>query len=321
MSRMMMTGTMIAAILTGGLIATPVLATAAKPVKASGKLVVFGNDGDSKLFTSDGVTRAENALNNTSFDHGLTVTVDIYAKPPEGKTVPADEAEKARFFHNWAVDVAKGDKAKGVYILICRSPGYVQVIADKTTRDRGFSDANEKQLRDKLLGSFRAAKVAKDEGKPEADQFKLRDEGLSEAIGFIISDLKDTTVSASTTSTPHAKPRGEMGIGGWICLGLCVLLGVWLVIGVIRALTGAGGGGGGYGPGGGGGGGFGSSLLGGLFGAMAGMWIYNSMFGHGGMFGGSDAYAGDGGMGGSGDTGTSGDGDFSGDTGRWRQLR
>ena len=86
-----------------------------------------------------------------------------------------------------------------------------------------------------------------------------------------------------------------MGVGGWICLGLCVLLGVWLVIGIIRAFTGGGGGGGGYGGGGGGGGGFGSSLMGGLFGAMAGMWLYNSMFGGHHDMGSNDAFAGDGG--------------------------
>ena len=70
-------------------------------------------------------------------------------------------------------------------------------------------------------------------------------------------------MSATTTTTQerHANNEapGGMSIGGWICLGLCVLLGVWLVIGLIRAFTGGGGGYGGGGYGGGGGGGFGSS--------------------------------------------------------------
>lgn len=292
-----------AAFLAGGLLASPAFAEKGAK-KQNGVLHVYGND-EAKLFTAEGISRAENAIQSEQFENGLSVTFDLYKQVPDGKTVPADEAGKARFFKNWATERATADKAKGIYVLVCRSPGYIEVIADKTTRTRGLSNENERQLRDTLLSAFRSAR-----DKTESEQFKLRDDALVAAVGFIVSDLKDTHVPASAAKgKSEAKKSGGMGIGGWVCLGICVLLGVWLVIGLIRAFTGGGGGGGV----GGGGGGFGSSLLGGLFGAMAGMWIYNSMFGHGGMFGGgSDAYAADGS---GGDAGTSGDGDFSGDTG------
>lgn len=306
MTRLTTCLTLTAAFLAGGLFATPALGTAAAKPKQPGVLRVYGND-DAKLFTADGIKRAESAMANARFDHGLELTIDLYAKVPEGRTLPAEESAKAKFFRDWAVERATGDKAKGVYVLVCRSPGYVEVIADKTTRDRGFTNENEKHLRDTLINGFRAAK-----DKDEKEQFEIRDKALTEAVSFVSADLKDTTVSATTGATKKteaANKPGGMGVGSWVCLGLCVLLGVWLVIGLIRAFTGGGGGGG---PGGGGGG-FGSSLLGGLFGAMAGMWLYNSMFGGGGMFGGSDAYAGDAGAGG--DAGASGDGDFGGDTG------
>ncbi len=68
------------------------------------------------------------------------------------------------------------------------------------------------------------------------------------------------------------------GLMGMVCIGLVVVLGIWMVIGLIRAFTGAGrggsyGGGGGYYPGGGGGyygggcctdGGGGSGYIGGV---------------------------------------------------------
>src|SRR5262249_27304502 len=47
------------------------------------------------------------------------------------------------------------------------------------------------------------------------------------------------------------------GIMGLVCVGLVVLLGVWLLFGLIRAFTGAGRYRGGYGPGPGGPGGYG----------------------------------------------------------------
>src|SRR5206468_12069719 len=77
--------------------------------------------------------------------------------------------------------------------------------------------------------------------------------------------------------------EGGMSPWAWICPIVLVLLGIWLVIGLVRAFTG--GGGGGYGGGGGGGGGgFFTSLLGGMFGAAAGMRMYDQFFGgHSGM--------------------------------------
>ena len=85
-----------------------------------------------------------------------------------------------------------------------------------------------------------------------------------------------------------------VGLLGWICLAVVVLLAFWLVMAVFRAFRGGGSYGGmpgggpaaclvaatarGYWPGYGGGGGFFSSLLGGMFGAAAGNWMYDSFF-------------------------------------------
>ena len=156
-------------------------------------LHVYGNN-EAKLFTADGIKRAESAMSNTMFSHGLTVTVDLYDKTPEGKTVPTDEAGKEKFFHEWAIERTRSDKAKGIYVLVCRHPGFVEVIADETTRERGFTNENEKQLKTKLTTVFRAANEAKQAGKTDAEQLQIRDEGLKSAVDFIISDLsKDTT--------------------------------------------------------------------------------------------------------------------------------
>ncbi|MFO0965044.1 MAG: TPM domain-containing protein [Gemmataceae bacterium] len=78
----------------------------------------------------------------------------------------------------------------------------------------------------------------------------------------------------------------------YILIGLGVIIVLWLIMAVVRGLSGMGGGGGapGYGSGGpgyaggyggGGGGGFMRGFLGGLVGAAAGMWLYNNVFGGG----------------------------------------
>jgi uncharacterized protein len=131
---------------------------------------------------------------------------------------------------------------------------------------------------------------------------------------------------------------------GWIVLAAIVFLGFWLVMTIFRAIGRGLGGGGPAGPGGpggygygGGGRGFFSSMLGGIFGAAAGTWLYDSFRGGGhsnawgdsqnpNSFGSNDAappgdepgagdFSGDPGGGGGDFGGDSGGGDSGGDSG------
>jgi hypothetical protein len=288
------------------------------PAKSPGTVYVFD---EAKLFTEAGVEQAKAKLRATEFDHGLEVTVDTYAEPPADKKAAAeaakgDPAKWRAFMLDWARHAAKDDKAKGVYVLVTTHPvGGVAVIADRQTTDRGFTQADDEKVRLMLTAAF---KEAKGETAP-AKQAEIRSAALVKAIEYIASDLKDTRVPAGSAAGDHGRgpvqtnaPPGR-GILGYVCLGLFVLAGVWLVIGLFRMFTGGGGGAPGVG---GGGGGFMTSLLGGLFGAAAGMWLYNSMFGGGGMFGGgSDAYAGDAGAGGDAGGADTGAGDWGGGSG------
>src|SRR5438309_2014421 len=110
-----------AALLVGGLLAVPapVLAEAAKPAKQAGTLHVYDQG---KLFSEAGIDKAKGALSGTQFDHGLTLTVDTYSAIPDDKKAGYKEENKAKFFKDWAVSLASGDKAKGIYVLVCRSP-------------------------------------------------------------------------------------------------------------------------------------------------------------------------------------------------------
>jgi uncharacterized protein len=312
MTKLMRGLAMFAALLAAGLIAAPALAE--KPAqKKAGVLHVYGN-ADTKLFSENGIKQAESILQGTQFDHGLVVTVDTYTEVPANKRAEADAAKGSeeswhRFLEKWTKERASSDKSRGIYIVIVQKPiGGIAVVADRESRERGFSDADEKHVWETIRTSFREASKQGDEGKKR----EARDSGLIATMDFVVNDLKDTHVAVSASTKSDTKKTGGMGVGGWICLGLCILLGVWLVIGIIRALTAPAGG---YGPGGGyggGGGGFGSSLLGGLFGAMAGMWLYNSMFGGHHDMGSNDAFANDGGGASDADTGA---GDYGGEDG------
>jgi len=287
---------MLGAVLVGGLVAVPALGSKVTG-QLPGSLRVHDEAG---LFSDGAVREAETKLSDARFDHGFQLTVDTYQEIPADRRASYDPARKADFFRDWARSVATGDKARGIYVLICMKPGYTQVLVDVETENRGFTKAKATELRDIFDAGLQEA--AKLEG---AARTARRDKTLTDAAAYVVREITGTTVVDRTGQAAAADAAGGgflSGIGGWICIGLCGLLAVWFFIGLFRALSSP--------AGGPGGGGFLSGLLGGLFGAMAGMWLYNNLFGGGSLFGGSDAYANDG-SGGGADTGA---GDFAGGT-------
>ena len=308
----------VAALLAGGLVATNTANAADLP----GRMHIVD---DAALFSSDAKTQAAKKMSAAKFDRGLHFSVDTHsAIPAEWKSKYDAAKDKVSVIKDWAKSVAKGDKENGPYIFITLKPkGYTVVLIDTQSVNRGFGKSEEDELQHIFDTALRAAA---EEGKTADEQRSLRDGALLKATDYVINDMKGSKV-VHTDGTPlkddakaAAKKQSSAGmsIAGWVCIGLVVLLAIWLVIGVIRALTGSsgggggnGGGGGGYGGGGGGGGGFGMGLMGGLFGAMAGMYLYNSMMGthHSPeAFGGEASAAGDTGA----DTGDTGAGDYDG---------
>lgn len=298
-----------AAVLAGGW-----LLPAATAAESAGRMRVEDKAG---AFTPDGIKKAEEAFANTSFQsptHFTVVTVgenDV----PAGKKADFEAAQKnpgklaGPFFRDWARELARAERERGVFTLVYLQGDkyFVDVVADRESDvHRNFTDQDARDVRDALIDGFRKTKETGDKA--------ARDAALLAATNVVINQLKDTSApEAGTASRTHSsdadtKRGGGTNIMGYVCIGLAVLLGVWLVVGLIRAFTGGGGGGYGGGGYGGGGGGFFPSLMGGLFGAAAGMYLYDSFMGGHSSAAASDAAAGDAGdMGGAEDSGA---GDF-----------
>jgi uncharacterized protein len=232
-----------------------------------------------------------------------------------------DDIEYRKLFAERAMERAKGQRVNGIYVLICRDPAHLVVEVGNETRQKAFTLEDRHRLEELMLTRFRA---------------KEYDKGLEEAVDLVQTTLRhnlgtehtpqpghtEHTPQPGHTSQPeHQQGGGEFNWVKWLLIGGAVLLGVWLLIGLLRGI---GGGMGGMG----GGGGFFPSLLGGLFGAAAGMWLYDSFF-RGGSHWGSDStgsspdpsstggdtdYSGEGGDFGGGDDagGDAGGGDFGG---------
>ncbi len=265
---------------------------AASPVSAAAVAPEIKDEG--KFFSDQARAEADRKIKEIHREFHKDLLIETFAQAPPDLVKDVDLKDRTarnRFFEKWARERAKDADVNGIYVLVCRSPEHLQVEVGDQTQKKDFTQQDRQELVKLLVEKFREKKY---------------DEGLLDAVNFVGQRLK-AHGARSGVAVPRGVQHGEGGnmllggIGGLICLGLLVVGGLWLIIGLFRAISGAGGGyrggygPGGYGPGPGGpaygaygggyggrGGGFMSSLLGGMFGAAAGNWMYNSFFGGGG---------------------------------------
>jgi uncharacterized protein len=268
-----------------------------------GALAAGVND-EGGFFSPGAVEKADAKIDEIRRDCGKGLLIDTVASVPESQQAKYNELGKKEFFVAWARQRAEEARVKGIYILICRKPAHVQVEIDRPTLAKAFTADDRERLLKRMLPLLRE---------------KQNDAALLQTVDFVAATLRANVgrraaVAGGTIRVERAAPHGGGSSWGWIGIIALVALGCWLLMGVMRGVSGMGGGGAGPGYGGGwgggGGGGFFSSLLGGMFGAAAGSWLYDSFFRGG--FGGSQGF---GSPGDTTPTDDAGAGDFSGDTG------
>lgn len=266
------------------------------------------------------------------------------------ETVAAPDAELARKLEGLAKDQknaeftkaararAQQSKAHGVFVIVWKNPSHLNVEFSRKLVQRGFTQADQGAVRDALLAGFRDKQF--DKGLQDA-VLAVRTAAERHARGTASVPAPAIAPAAPLADPGHALPGADHGqaagngqpanngflgeFGGMGIVGIVIAIAVvFIVVRVIGAIIGGlMGGGGGYGQpgyGGMGGGGMFGSLLTGMFGAMAGHYIYDNFFG--GHSHDSSAMAGDMGSGADaasggnewGDTGwgDSGGGDFGG---------
>lgn len=227
--------------------------------------------------------------------------VETFPAVPEEKKPELQRLGKEKFFEQWAKDRLAAREARAVLILACKNPPQLEVLASPELAQRAFTQADALRVRDLLVERFKA---------------KEFDAGLEAAVKETLQTfLRNTrpTINARALrmpTLPHlekavAQKRAEEAAareqGSGLSLVLWIvggLLAVWLLFGLLRAflrpsqppgyvLPGQpmppGGPAVGY-PAYGGlppppsGGGFMNSMLGGLFGAAAGSYLYDQFF-------------------------------------------
>jgi uncharacterized protein len=276
----------------------PALLMAAAPARARTAATVAPTVKDEAHFFSEGaIKQADRKVLQIHRDFHKDLLIETLPQVPADLEDQYKKEGKEKFFNTWAINRARLADVDGIYVLICKSPGHIEAEVGNKTRLKAFTLDNRKKLLEIMLGHFRE---------------KRYDAALTEGVDYVYEAMHE---NLGPPRREEPAPSGADGGGsswppwlGWVCIGLVGFVVLWLIIGVVRAVSGLGRrpayggpgpggyggggyapggyGGGGYAPGYGGGGGFWSSLLGGMFGATAGNWIYDSFFHRGASMGG-----------------------------------
>jgi uncharacterized membrane protein YgcG len=269
----------------------------------------FIQDG-AKFFSERAREEAAAALQQFWREFHKDVRISTFPSVPPDRARGVDLNDRiagAKFFAKWAESLRKDHGPDGLTILIFKQPLKIQASIGPEMMARAFKKTDRDLLESKLMSRF---------GEENYDK------GLAEALVFIQETVRRNLTQGATLTEKISKAAEQVKQEFnwmWIVYGLVALIGLWIFVGILRALFGRrsqpqyyppsqgpppaygqgrppmggqphppappAGYGPGYGPGyqqppaGGGGGGFLSSMLGGMFGGMAGAWIYDKLSG------------------------------------------
>ncbi len=174
-----------------------------------------------------------------------------------------DRAAVNRMFEAWTLQQARQQRVNGIYILLSKEPAHLQVIIGNETQRTLFTTKDRSVLLEVMLGKLRA---------------KQPDEALLQGVSAIASAMKSHGLDRAQPpgTNPVAAEKEESDPWSWVLAAGLGFLVAWLVVGLMRSMFNRGA----AGTSPGSGGGFMTSLLGGMFGAAAGMWLYDQFSGH-----------------------------------------
>ncbi len=95
------------------------------------------------FFSKTAIDQATAKLQEIRSRYKVEVVVETFPSVPQDMRTRFDmaktEAEKNRFFQRWAEIRASDEGVKGVYVLICKSPGHLQIEPDESVRRKAFT--------------------------------------------------------------------------------------------------------------------------------------------------------------------------------------
>ncbi|MFZ2281262.1 MAG: hypothetical protein WAW39_25920 [Prosthecobacter sp.] len=250
----------------------PALAATLLLGTAGARAAAGGIQDDGAFFSEFAKVNATGTINDVSARLHKDIAVQTFATVPEdmkATVIHPDKAATNRGFSQWAEQLARTKKVNGVFILLVKQPAHLQVVVGTDTQRQAFTLTDRVTLIQRMLEQLRN---------------KKNDDALIDAVNFISTTMSAHRNGAAAPVSSKTRALQKEGGSSWLpTIGIVLLIwvGFSLIRGLFRSMSGGGGGvGGGMGqPGYGGGGGFFQNMMGSMFGAAAGMWMYDNFFG------------------------------------------
>ncbi len=130
---------------------------------------------EGKFFSAEALEKINKKIRQLYTASGCDVVVETVPAVPADREAKYKELGKDKFFLEWARKRAEELGVNGVYVLVCKSPGRVEVGLTGPAGRRLFAPGDRERITNKMLGPFRDKKF---------------DEGLNAALDFIETTLK-----------------------------------------------------------------------------------------------------------------------------------
>lgn len=249
----------------------PALAVTLLLGTAGARAAAGGIQDDGAFFSEFAEVNATGTIKEVATKLHKDIAVQTFATVPEdmkATVLTTDKAAANRGFSQWAEQLARSKKVNGVFIMLVKQPAHLQVVVGTDTQRQAFTLTDRATLVQRMLTQLRQQK---------------NDDALIDAVNFISTTMTaHRSGAAAPFSSTKAHATQQSGGTSWLTV-ILIVVAIWvgfsLIRGLFRAMSGGGAAGaGGMGQPSYGGGGFLQNMMGSMFGAAAGMWMYDQFF-------------------------------------------
>jgi hypothetical protein len=159
------------------------------------------------FFSEEAVSEADDVIRGIRQAFDRDVMVETYAAVPDERKDELARDGRDKFYEDWLNRRAKQLGVHGVFVLMTREPGRVQVGVDKATRHRAFTLGDGEALKEILGSAFRAKQF--DRGLLEGVRLIKRRmrENLSPDRGPTVPVLTEPVATAGARTNTTARPQ------------------------------------------------------------------------------------------------------------------
>src|SRR5262245_45920678 len=149
-------------------------------------------------FSNQVVQKANAEIALIKKDFGKDLLIESFPEIPADRKAdydPKDPSKRSAFFVSWALERARAADIHGVYVLLCKSEGHLQIYIDPATEKKDFTLSNRNDLRNELLAKFKR---------------KEFDEGLLEGVKYVRRTFQaNIKKETATQPTPKSEPKSQ----------------------------------------------------------------------------------------------------------------